>query len=71
MRQLAQDMLSVVPECLSGYKKLIDEGYAQDFGTSLKTEHRISSAANSAVSPDAVESRREGIRQRGQTQSRG
>ncbi|MEQ9143817.1 MAG: enoyl-CoA hydratase [Parvibaculaceae bacterium] len=66
---LAADMLTVVPECLPAYKALIDEGFAQDFGTALATERRVSTAANSAVSADAVENRREAIRQRGKTQT--
>lgn len=66
--KLAADMLSLVPECLSGYKKLIDDGFAQSFGDAMKTEHRFSGAANKAVSPAEIESRREAIRQRGQAQ---
>lgn len=66
---LAADMLTVVPECLPAYKALIDEGFAQDFGTAIATERRVSTAANSAVSADAVENRREAIRQRGKTQT--
>jgi len=68
-RALATDMLSVVPECLPAYKALIDEGYAQSFGDGIATERRVSGAANSKVSADALESRREGIRQRGQKQT--
>lgn len=68
-KSLAADMLTVVPESLNAYKKLIDDGFAQSFGDAIKTELRVSGAANSAVSADALESRREGIRQRGQKQS--
>lgn len=68
-RKLADDMLSVVPECLPAYKKLIDEGFAEDFGTALKTERRVSSAANKAVTPDAVAERRKGIQERGKQQA--
>ncbi|MBI1210685.1 MAG: enoyl-CoA hydratase [Alphaproteobacteria bacterium] len=67
-RKLADDMLSLVPECLSGYKRLIDEGYAESFGEALKTELRVSGAANKAVKSSEVEARREAIRQRGQSQ---
>ena len=66
--KLAGDMLTLVPECLSGYKRLIDEGYAESFGEALKTELKISGAANKSVPSAAIESRREAIRQRGQTQ---
>jgi enoyl-CoA hydratase len=67
-KKLASDMLSLVPEALSGYKRLIDEGYAQDFGQSLKTELKISGAANKSVRSADIEGRREAIRQRGQSQ---
>ena len=68
-RKLADDMLSVVPECLSGYKALIVRGFAEDFGTALKTERKVSNAANKSVSSDAIKSRREGIQSRGKQQT--
>jgi enoyl-CoA hydratase len=67
-KKLAADMLSLVPDALSGYKKLIDQGYAQAFGDALKTELKFSGAANKAVRSTDIEARREAIRQRGQTQ---
>jgi enoyl-CoA hydratase len=67
-RKLAADMLGLVPECLPAYKRIIDEGYAQDFATALQTERRLSGAANRAVPADAVEARREQVRARGQQQ---
>ena len=70
-RKLAADMLSLVPECLSGYKRLIDQGYAESFGEALKIELRVSGAANKTVRSADVEGRREAIRQRGQAQSGG
>ncbi len=68
-RKLADDMLSLIPDCLVTYKKLIDDGFAEDFGTALKTERRTSSAANKAVTPDAVAERRKGIQERGKQQA--
>ena len=68
-RKLAEDMLSVVPECLPAYKKLIDDGFAESFGEGLKTERKVSSAANKAVTPDAVAERRKGIQERGKQQA--
>lgn len=68
-RQLADDMLSVVPEMLTDYKALIDEGFAESFGDAMATEKRVSSAANVRVTADVVESRRENIRSRGKTQT--
>ncbi len=67
-RTLAEDMLSVVPTCLTGYKSLIDEGFAQSFGEAMKTELELSGAANRSVRAQDVEERRESIRQRGQAQ---
>ena len=67
-KKLAADMLSLVPEALSGYKRLIDQGYAENFGDALKTELKFSGAANKAVRSADIVARRETIRQRGQTQ---
>ena len=66
---LATDMLSLVPACLTGYKRLIDDGYAQDFGNALRTERLFTSAANRSVSAGDIEQRREAVRARGQNQS--
>ena len=67
-RALAADMLSCVPETLAAYKKLMDDGYAETFGNGLKLEDETGRAANLQVSGDAIEERREAIRQRGQQQ---
>lgn len=67
-RKLADDMLSLVPEALAGYKKLIDQGYGEPFGEALLTEREFSSAANKSVRSADIESRRESIRQRGKQQ---
>ena len=67
-RALATDMLSCVPETLAAYKKLMDDGYADTFGNGLKLEDETGRAANRQVSGDAIEKRREAIRQRGQQQ---
>ena len=67
-RTLATDMLSCVPETLAAYKKLMDDGYADTFGNGLKLEDETGRAANRQVSGDAIEKRREAIRQRGQQQ---
>jgi enoyl-CoA hydratase len=65
---LASDMASIDPAMLRAYKALIDEGYAASFGEGLAIEHRISSAANAAVTPEAVEARRGAVQARGRTQ---
>jgi enoyl-CoA hydratase len=58
-----------VPECLPAYKKLIDDGFAESFGDGLKTERKVSSAANKSVSPDAIAERRAGVQNRGKQQT--
>ena len=68
-RKLADDMLSVVPECLSRYKGLINQGFAESFGDALKTERKVSSAANKSVSSDSIAERRAGIQSRGKQQT--
>ncbi len=67
-QSLARDMASTDPVMLSAYKALIDEGYAASFGDGLAIEHRISTAANAAVTPEAVEAQRQAVQARGRTQ---
>ena len=66
---LAQDMVSIDPEFLGAYKRLIDDGYAASFGDGMQIEADRSSAANSQVSPDQVEQRRSQVQQRGRGQA--
>lgn len=68
-RALAQDMLSAIPENLIAYKQLIDEGYGQDLATAMQTEQRVFRATSKGVTADAIEQRREEIRQRGKNQA--
>jgi enoyl-CoA hydratase len=70
-KALARDMLSVVPEMLTAYKKLIDDGYALSFGDGMALEGRAFRAYNRQVSPDAIEARRQAIRDRGRQQTGG
>ena len=67
-RLLAIDMLSVLPEMLLRYKKLIDDGYRSTFGDGMALELSTSKTANAAVSAEEIEARREAVRQRGQKQ---
>lgn len=67
-RKLAEDMLSVVPDMLVGYKKLIDDGFAASFGDALAIEAERARAANGSVTADEIERRREAVRARGQAQ---
>jgi enoyl-CoA hydratase len=57
-----------VPETLVAYKALMNDGYAQSFGDGMHLEAKRSGAANSQVDGQAIEARRENIRQRGQNQ---
>jgi len=67
-RRLAEDMLSVVPEMLVAYKRLIDHGHAANLGDGLAIEAERSIAANRGVTADEIERRRETVRARGQAQ---
>ncbi|MFM5918293.1 MAG: enoyl-CoA hydratase [Novosphingobium sp.] len=67
--KLAAEMASADPGMIQAYKALIDEGYAQTFGNALATEHRTSSARNSAVSGSEVEERRRAVMERGRSQA--
>jgi enoyl-CoA hydratase len=68
-RKLAEDMLSVVPQCLPAYKQLINDGFAQSFGEALKTELKFSGERNKNVDSSAIEERRAGIQSRGKQQT--
>lgn len=67
-RKLASDMASIDPAFLAQYKSLIDEGYAMSFADGMALEARLSSAANSAVTPEEVEARREAVQARARGQ---
>ena len=67
-QKLARDMASIDPVMLKAYKALIDEGYAASFGAGLAIEQRVSTAANSAVTPEEVEARRLAVQARGRSQ---
>lgn len=68
-RKLAEDMLSLVPAFLPEYKKLINDGFAMNFGAAIEHERTISREANRNVTAADVEARREDVRKRGQSQS--
>jgi enoyl-CoA hydratase len=68
-RELAADMATIEPAFLRQYKALIDDGFARTLGEGLALEAERSSAANRAVTPDAVAARREAVQQRGRSQT--
>ena len=63
-RALARDMLSVIPEMLVSYKRVIDDGYAASFGDGMAIEAERARAANVHVRADQIEQRREAVRAR-------
>lgn len=68
-RRLAADMLSLEPDMLVSYKRVIDDGYALPFGDAMKLEAEVATAYNAAVSPEAVEARRRAVLDRGRQQA--
>ncbi|MBK6658816.1 MAG: enoyl-CoA hydratase [Proteobacteria bacterium] len=67
-RELAAAMLSVAPEFLPLYKRVIDEGYHMDLGEAMAFEARESRAWNDSVSAASIEARRGQIMARGKQQ---
>ncbi len=67
-RRLAADIASVDPAFAAAYKRLIDDGFALPFGAALALETERSTAANAAVTPEAVAARRAAVQARGRTQ---
>jgi len=63
-RGLAEDMLSVEPDMLTRYLKLIDDGFAASFGEGRVLE-RERAAENSGVSAEEIEQRRLAVQARG------
>jgi enoyl-CoA hydratase len=51
------------------YKALIDDGFAMDFGESLKLETITTSKLNAQVTPESIEQRRLAIQARGRSQA--
>jgi enoyl-CoA hydratase len=69
--QLARDMLSVDPDMLKSYKRLLDDGHALPFGAAMALESEVAIAHNSKVDPAALEARRRAVQDRGRTQQTG
>jgi enoyl-CoA hydratase len=65
---LARDILSCDPIVLRGYKRVIDEGFAQTFAAGLRIENDASRAHARTVSADAIATRRAGVQARGREQ---
>ncbi len=67
-RELAAAMLSVAPEFLPMYKRVIDEGYHMTLAEAMAFEARESRTWNANVSAAAIEARRGHIMARGKQQ---
>jgi enoyl-CoA hydratase len=60
---LAEDMCGALPEMLRHYKAVIDDGYALPFGEAMLLERTRGRAFNSGIAADAIEGRREAVRE--------
>ena len=67
-RKLAGEMLSVVPEALVGYKRMIDRGFDLPFAEGMRIETQLGREYNRGVTPQSVAERRESIEARGRKQ---
>ena len=68
-RQLAEDMLSVVPEMLYQYKACINQGFDEAFGEAMQVEQKLARQSKVDVSAAAIEERRKGVQSRGKNQA--
>ena len=66
--KLAQDMASCDPSLLKNYKRVIDDGYAMQFGEALKMEVKQSAEHAASVTPESVEAVRKAVTERGRGQ---
>lgn len=66
--KLAEDVAGIDTGFVQSYKRLIDDGFAVSFGEGMAIEAERSSAANSKVAPEQVESVRKGVQERGRGQ---
>jgi len=66
---LAQDMLSLDPNMLISYKRLLDDGYALPFGQAMALESEVAVAHNQRVNPADIEARRRAVLARGRAQT--
>jgi enoyl-CoA hydratase len=68
-RQLASDMLSCVPGAVEGYKRMIDQGYAINYGDARALEVKLSNEHVRSVSAKDIAERRAGVLARGRAQA--
>lgn len=65
---LAADMASTDPDFLRGYKRLIDDGYAMNFGDAMKYEESRPFGHLTNMNPESIAERRQQVTARGRTQ---
>jgi enoyl-CoA hydratase len=69
-RKLAADMLTTLPHMLPAMKRVIDDGYGMNFADAMVMERKVSRQTNDRIDGGDIEKRREGIRARGQAQTK-
>ncbi len=67
-QKLAADMAQVDPALLKKYKTVIDEGARMPLADALKMEIHVGNAHNSAITPEAAETSRKSVMERGREQ---
>jgi enoyl-CoA hydratase len=68
-RALAEDMLSCDAKALPAYKRLIDEGYGMSFSDGLAHEAEAALRFARGITAGEIAARREGVMDRGRSQS--
>lgn len=68
-QQMATDMLSCAPGMVRKYKRVIDDGYAINFGEAMKLEVQRSREHRGSVTAADVAERRKAIQERGRSQA--
>jgi enoyl-CoA hydratase len=66
--KMANDMASMPALAQQNYKRLINDGFALNFGAALAHETSFSTPLNNAVTPDTIASNRETVQARGREQ---
>ena len=68
-RGMAEDMLSCERSVMRAYKRVIDEGFAQNFGEGRAIETRANRAHAGSIKAEDIAERRRQVQARGRTQS--
>jgi len=67
--EMARNMCACVPEVLSAYRRLIDEGYSMPLDKALAWESEIAMDWSSRVTAEAIERRRRTVLDRGRSEN--